>query len=286
MNALTLNINDITVGMVDGLYSLNDVHKASGGNKKHQPAFFMRNKEVKELAEQIKCSANLQNKEPIRFVRGVRADGKKQGTYVCKQLVIRYAMWISAKFALLVIDTFDKVSNFKVKTAKTTTQQRVPLKDAVNLLVAKSTLNYSEAYKMVHQAFNVEHIEDIPLEVLPKAVEYVHRLTLETNATPHPDISQKDLVYAKKWRDFGYIVNAELGSTLMDVEEELFNTQQKLEAMRNTTDRLRHMSGLIYDAFCCINTGFVKDNQLTQQAIQETQDMVKSYRDKGVLKMA
>lgn len=60
---------------------------------------------------------------------------------------------------------------------RTTKQERVPLKDAVNLLVAKSKfLNYPDAYGLVHQRFNVEHIEDIPYEALPVAVEYVHHL--------------------------------------------------------------------------------------------------------------
>ena len=61
--------------------------------------------------------------------------------------------------------------------AKTHKSDRTPLKDAVNLLVAKSkTLNYSEAYKLLHQRFNVKHIEEIPLESIPIAVEYTHHL--------------------------------------------------------------------------------------------------------------
>jgi anti-repressor protein len=54
---------------------------------------------------------------------------------------------------------------------------RVPLKDAVNLLVAKAkNLNYSEAYTMVHQRFNIESVEELTAEQLPAVVEYVHRM--------------------------------------------------------------------------------------------------------------
>lgn len=45
------------------------------------------------------------------------------------------------------------------------------------MLVAKTKhLNYSEAYKLVHQRFNVDHIEEIPYDAIPAAVEYVHHL--------------------------------------------------------------------------------------------------------------
>jgi len=65
----------------------------------------------------------------------------------------------------------------KAVNPRTTKRERVPLKDAVNLLVAKSKfLNYPDAYGLVHQRFNVDHIEDIPYEALPVAVEYVHHL--------------------------------------------------------------------------------------------------------------
>jgi hypothetical protein len=61
--------------------------------------------------------------------------------------------------------------------AKTHKSEREPLTNAVNMLIAKSKhLNYSDAYKLVHQRFNVEHIEDIPYDAIPVAVEYVHHL--------------------------------------------------------------------------------------------------------------
>lgn len=61
--------------------------------------------------------------------------------------------------------------------AKTHKSEREPLTNAVNMLVAKTKhLNYSDAYKLVHQRFNVDHIEDIPYDAIPVAVEYVHHL--------------------------------------------------------------------------------------------------------------
>lgn len=58
---------------------------------------------------------------------------------------------------------------------KTHKSEREPLTNAVNLLVAKTKhLNYSDAYKLVHQRFNVQHIDEIPYDMIPVAVEYVH----------------------------------------------------------------------------------------------------------------
>ena len=60
---------------------------------------------------------------------------------------------------------------------ESTADQRTPLRQAVSALVGLRGISYSDAYKMVHQWFGVSAIEDIPVDVLPAAVEYVHRLT-------------------------------------------------------------------------------------------------------------
>ena len=62
---------------------------------------------------------------------------------------------------------------------KTTVDDRTGLRNAVNMLVSKKGLIYSDAYHLVHQRFNVESIEDLTLEQLPQAVEYVHKIILE-----------------------------------------------------------------------------------------------------------
>jgi phage anti-repressor protein len=62
---------------------------------------------------------------------------------------------------------------------KTTTDERTPLRDAINMLVGKKGIMYPEAYSFIHQRFNVSHIDELKADQLPMAVEYVHRLVLE-----------------------------------------------------------------------------------------------------------
>lgn len=69
---------------------------------------------------------------------------------------------------------------------KTTTDERTGLRDAVNMLVSKKGLLYSDAYSIVHQYMNVKTIEDIDKADLPKAVAYVHKLVLEGELIDKP----------------------------------------------------------------------------------------------------
>lgn len=92
----------------EGRYCLNDLHKAaiiSGANERtKEPGKFMASPQTIELAEEIKTTQNL-GSLPVNKI-----EGRNGGTYVCKELVYSYAMWISAKFNLHVIQTFDKLT--------------------------------------------------------------------------------------------------------------------------------------------------------------------------------
>ena len=104
----TLFIDDSPIRVIDGLYSLNDLHRAAGGDSRHQPAFFLRLENTQNLISAIETnpsSADMHSLIPP--VKTILGKGKTQGTFVCKELVYAYAMWISAKFNLLVIRTFD-----------------------------------------------------------------------------------------------------------------------------------------------------------------------------------
>ena len=84
----------------------------------------------------------------------------------------RFRKWVTAE----VLPTIRKTGKYE---SKTSVNDRTGLRNAVNMLVSKKGLIYSEAYHLVHQRFNVESIEDLTLEQLPQAVEYVHRIVLE-----------------------------------------------------------------------------------------------------------
>ncbi|WP_255323516.1 KilA-N domain-containing protein [Acinetobacter soli] len=120
-NFLNPNNKPLTIGEFNirqdegGRFCLHDLHKASGALEKHQPAFFMRNKQTKDLIEEIENSANLQSSENERSanlqiaVKIIKGGAGEQGTYAVKELVYAYAMWISPKFHLMVIRAYDSL---------------------------------------------------------------------------------------------------------------------------------------------------------------------------------
>ncbi|WP_201591072.1 KilA-N domain-containing protein [Psychrobacter fozii] len=106
-----ITILNNTIKIVDGLYSLNDLHKVSGGLKRYQPSNFMRRKDTQAMIAELRTesisSSHSMSLEPVRVVEGIQSDSTPQGTYVCRELVYNYAMWISPRFQLSVIRAFD-----------------------------------------------------------------------------------------------------------------------------------------------------------------------------------
>jgi len=81
-------------------YCLNDLHKASGNLKKHKPVNWLRNQQAIDLIELLKSEQSTVENRVIFVKQGV-------GTFVIKELVYAYAMWISPVFNLHVIRAYD-----------------------------------------------------------------------------------------------------------------------------------------------------------------------------------
>ena len=93
-----LQILSNSIRTFENLYSLNDLHQASGSENKHAPFRFIRLETTKELIAEIESDGQTQAVKVYR--------GSQGGTYVCEELVLSYAMWISPKFHLIVLRAF------------------------------------------------------------------------------------------------------------------------------------------------------------------------------------
>uniref|UniRef100_UPI000467DBE4 KilA-N domain-containing protein n=1 Tax=Franconibacter pulveris TaxID=435910 RepID=UPI000467DBE4 len=82
----------------EGRYCLNDLHRAAGGERRHEPTLWRNLQQTGELVQLLSDTGI-----PVSVIKG----GAGQGTFVCKELVYSYAMWISPEFNLKVIRTFD-----------------------------------------------------------------------------------------------------------------------------------------------------------------------------------
>jgi hypothetical protein len=90
----------------DGRFSLNDLHRAAvegGVTKDIRPNEWMSLDQTQDLAG-ILITENPGSK-PIKS-----SAGRYGGTYVCKELVYAYAMWISPAFHLQVIRAYDALA--------------------------------------------------------------------------------------------------------------------------------------------------------------------------------
>lgn len=105
----------------EGRYSLNDLHRAAvsdGENKRtKEPGKFLASPHIVELVNEI--TTQNPGSFPVRKV-----EGRNGGTYVCKELVYAYAMWVSPRFHLHVIRTFDRVATSQIQSAHEETQRR------------------------------------------------------------------------------------------------------------------------------------------------------------------
>lgn len=191
-----LSVCDTNISILDNHYSLNDLHKASGGDRKHQPSNFLRVEQTKELIAEIDRSSDL------RIAVKVKKGGKEQGTYVCRELVYAYAMWISPKFHLAVIRAFDQMVNDHLAAAGNATQpevttpvpaieykplnpqQQIALTKAVRQRAKEANASTAKIYRELRDVFEVHTWKDIPAEKYTQAKALVKSMVLEGELMP------------------------------------------------------------------------------------------------------
>jgi len=145
------------VRLLGNLYSLNDLHKASGHNSKHQPANFIRLETTQELLNEISSSSDLRNtvNQSKKSYFAKYQGGQNKGTWACKELVYSYAMWISPKFHLQVIRAFERMtSNQSPQLPSPTISHDLSLNDLIYELAKAKHVTTQNIHNHYNSVFN------------------------------------------------------------------------------------------------------------------------------------
>lgn len=161
----------------EGRFCLNDLHKAAGNEKRHSPSYWLNNQQTKELIDELETTG----------IPVVTAGGRKGGTYVCKELVYAYAMWISAAFHLKVIRAYDALINNQVELAQQQVQrERARLESRyLNDAVKFNRLDNGQPVKHYHFSNEYDLINRIALGSTAKQFRARHGLAANEAIRDH-----------------------------------------------------------------------------------------------------
>jgi prophage antirepressor-like protein len=176
MNTPALCFNDVTFEVVDrngsAWLKTSEVATALGyADQSGVTRIYSRNAD--EFTNEMTCSVKLTEHGQVREVRIFSLRGA--------HLIAMFARTAIAKqFRKWVLDILDKTVHAPMLISSTTKEDRIGVKDAITRLVATSkAMNYSQAYKLIHTAFDVDSIEQIPKDKLNVVVTYVNGLVGE-----------------------------------------------------------------------------------------------------------
>ncbi len=176
--ANSLIIGTSPIRQLDDLYSLNDLHVASGSAEKDRPSHFLRNDQTKALV------AELENVQICAFKI---LQGRSGGTYACKELVIAYAAWISPAFHLKVIRVFLAQVGRTLPTPETITKAQ---QGELATLIAErfpSGKDRPYAWSRFNNHFRLASYKDLPANRFKDACEYIKTMPEPVQALPKPE---------------------------------------------------------------------------------------------------
>lgn len=190
-----ISILNQEIRTMDGLFSLNDLHKASGANESHRPSNFIRTDQTKALIAEIERensqSSNMSFQETaIKSVKG----GKYAGTYGCHEIIYAYAMWISSAFYLKVIRYFHAGQQAEQPTlSDTLTPDQAGhiynfIHDSSRGVPKWERPKYfSNAWGSIKHKFGVSTYKDVKARDYPTLCEFV-------GLTPKPELLEGELL--------------------------------------------------------------------------------------------
>jgi len=218
----TLIIDGINIRRDEaGRYCLNDLHRAAGGEKRHQPLNWLRTQQTIDLIGELTVPhiRGTEQNQPVRAIQG----GNNQGTFVVKELVYSYAMWISAAFNLKVIRAYDAMVTGGLSTRQAPALPHDYL-SALEALTAELKTRIALEHKVEEQTSKLEEQSSKLEEQAPK-VAALERISgspgtmtltqaaraLEMSPKEFPRfLERKGWIYRqhKGWNPYSHIVKA------------------------------------------------------------------------------
>ncbi|MFK6084126.1 BRO family protein [Acinetobacter baumannii] len=175
MPSLALRFNDVNFSLVQHNNQIwltaSELAKALGYAKTDAVTqIYERNKD--EFTSEMTTTLKLR---VVRKTGSIEMDNRIFNSRGCHLITFFARTTVAKQFRKWVLDVLDK--HIDAPVAKTHKSERTPLHDAHALLVAKTKhLNSSDAWKIINQRFGTNHIDEIPYDMIPVAVEYVHHL--------------------------------------------------------------------------------------------------------------
>ena len=203
-----LTILKTAIRTFENLYSLNDLHIASGAEAKHQPSLFIRLDTTQELISEIQKETDKGN-----ILQSFRS-GVNRGTYACEELVIAYAMWISPKFHLVVLRAF---LNLHKGGDTLNPEQQQAIQEAVVKAHHRTGMSYAEIYRQLKSLFKVGKYDQLKPSQFEGAINFL--TTLGNSYAPIDRMDNLELTEQEwlDWQNFYYAVTrfSESVETLM-----------------------------------------------------------------------
>ena len=166
MNAI-ISVAETPIRQLNGLYSLNDLHRAAGGLEKHKPANWLRSQQAIDLIELLKS-------EQLEIIKSKQ----RLGTFVCKELVVHYGMWISPEFSLQVIRAFlGQTTEAAQPTAELPSAlhpTRDGLDQAIRYLSRRRGMSQQDVEQMLYSLFDVTSLDELGQPALLEAVKHIY----------------------------------------------------------------------------------------------------------------
>lgn len=167
---MNLTIGNKSIKIKDGLYCLNDLHKASGGEKKNGPSYWASLPQTKAFLETTQISV-------------VKLEGRGGGTYAEKKAVYSYAMWISPQFQSHVIDAYDALVTGQLEEARREVTRNTAKLEAPFMTKAVKFTRDAAGKKSQHFHFSNEFnlINQVALGMTAKKYREAHGLDANTH---------------------------------------------------------------------------------------------------------